>query len=1236
MAPARRAAKETGWRKAAAGNAASTPPRAGADRAGSYGTPASADGMAGSGFMPAGAANRSSARSDGAARLARALKPRRPLAGSFDAADGRADGFVDLHNNLNADGSSDARGNLGADGFSDVHADGFSAAHGNGRGDGRGNRFGEGGFYGAYADDAAAESGHAGGEPLGNEFHDGEHLGGGYSDGRQRQTGEPDDGHWGDERQGGGSYYADGEMPGGGYSGGRQRQPGEPGGGHLGDERQGGGSYYADGEMPGGGYSGGRQRQSGEPGGGHMDGGELDPLDHPGNPDNPDNPGDPSGGEAGCEAGGEAPPGGQSVWRNVLRCAFTGIKWVLIYMGRFIATVFKTAAVIVMVVAFGVAGAGIGAVYGYIQNVEPITSDMLEIKVLTSYIYDADGNELARLTGRENINRVPVKYDSVAAMLPKAFIAIEDERFESHNGVDLKRIASAALGFVTNAGDSHGASTITQQLVKHLTDNKLETLERKVQEWYLAIELEKSMEKWKILELYMNLIYFNNGCYGVQSASMAYFGKDVSELSIAECAFLAGIPNYPSRYNPYTEKGKAAAYGRQRDVLKKMFELGMISQREYDAAVTERLTIIPKQAAVSVTKPHTYFVDAVINDVKNDLMSEKGMTDTMALMTIYSNGLKIYATQSSSIQAAMDEVFNNDEFFPKTNPDAINNDEQPQSAMVVLDPVTAQIKAMYGGYGEKLGSSTFNRATQARRQPGSSIKPIAVYAPALDMRAITPASVFDDSPMHLDPNDPSRIYPSNSNNRFAGLTTVRSAVRRSVNVVAAKVWGMIPDASLSYLDKVGINRDGERRVALALGGLNKGVTPLEMAAAYAPFVNRGMYYEPATYTRVLDSNGKVLLDKTSRQPTIVYSEQAAFLMTSMLQDVVKSGGTGTAAALADGAMPSAGKTGTTNDNADRWFVGYTPYYVAATWYGYDNSIKKITLASDELNNAMLIWKAVMEKAHESLEPKEFSMPDQIVSASVCVYSGKAPTEYCASDPRGNAIRTEYFIRGTEPKASDPCDVHTPVVLCGSTSDLLGSPVLAGPYCPPESLRTTVVVRRPVQPERLPGDPYPSDWEYEYAGYPTCPYHTEYGIAPEFLPDGGVSGDGLDGATDDALGGAPGDALGGSVSEGGASGGGASAGGVGERAGNGADGGGAGTNAVSGTGGVDADGTPSQSLGGELVDPASSAGAGSDVGGAGNGTATGAAPPAEPGRRTASPARTPRPSAPAASGDGIIG
>ena len=807
-------------------------------------------------------------------------------------------------------------------------------------------------------------------------------------------------------------------------------------------------------------------------------------------------------GAGGENAGGEGErrPTPREVALKAATLSYTAIKWVMIYMGRFISTVFKIALVIILVIAFGILGAGVGAIYGYIQGVEPITSIMLEMKIQSSYIYDADGNQLARLTGSGNVNRQLVHYNEISPFIPRALIAIEDKRFESHNGVDPKRIVGAGLKFILGGSDAYGASTITQQLVKNVTGKKDETLERKVQEWYLAIELEKTMEKWKILELYLNVVYFGNGCYGVSSASRTYYGKAAADLSLAESALLVGITNSPGKYNPFTETGLKNAKTRQAVILNEMLKQGMISDEEYDEALAEKITVIPKAVTAAVTlKPNSYFIDCVIDEVKNDLMAEKGMTSEMALAQIYNYGLRIYTTQSPGVQSALDSVFNDPQYFPDINPDAQKNNELPQGAMVILDPNTAQIKAICGGYGEKLADRTFNRATQARRQPGSSIKPIAVYGPALDQHTITLATVVDDTPSHYDPVNPERIYPKNSSNDFRGLTTIRDAIRRSVNVVAVKTWLRIPDTSHKYLDKSGINRDSETQVALALGGLHKGVTPLEMAAAYVPFDNRGMYYTPTTYTKVLDSDGRVLLDNTVRPPTIIYNEQTAFLMTSALEDVIKTG-TGTAAALFGGDMPAAGKTGTTNDNADRWFVGYTPYYVAATWYGYDNKIKKITLTQDELGNAMRIWRTVMERIHDGLMPKEFPIPDQIVTASVCAYSGKAPTAACRNDPRGSAIRTEYFIKGTEPKDLDKCDVHVTTKVCLTGSAATGGDVAAGPYCPDEEVKERVVTKREAPFTPMPGDPYPNDWLYEYKNLPLCPYHTADGIAAEFAPE----------------------------------------------------------------------------------------------------------------------------------------
>jgi penicillin-binding protein 1A len=671
--------------------------------------------------------------------------------------------------------------------------------------------------------------------------------------------------------------------------------------------------------------------------------------------------------------------------------------------------------------------------------------------------------------------------------LKKAFIAIEDERFEKHRGVDVQGLISAVFNKLAHPGrPMRGASTITQQVVRNINGTFDRKLSRKIQEQWSAIQLERKLNKDEILELYMNVIFMGHSYYGVQSSSKAYFGKDVGELDLAECAALAGITNNPGIYNAFTEKGRENIKGRQELILKKMLELGDIDENQYNQAISKKLKFSDPEENTIASKAQSYFVDKVVSDVVNDLVTERKMSKDMALTTLYNYGLKIYTTQDSEMQKAMDEVFTNDKYFPQVNSAAKKEGEHAQAAMLIMDPYTGQVKAMYGGYGEKTASNTYNRATKLERQPGSSIKPIAVYGPAIDTKCITPATVVDDVPVYLLGNDEKR-YPENFEHTYSGLTTIRNAIKRSVNVVAAKVWMQIPDDSLKYLKKVGIDRDDERYVSLAMGGLKKGVSPLQMTAAYVPFVNKGIYREPVTYTKVYDSAGNLLLEKKSKD-SIVYDETSAFLMQDMMQEVVK-GGTATRCKIQGGNMPTAGKTGTTSDNIDKWFVGYTPYYVSATWYGYDNKTKPIKLTSSEGSQAQIIWQAVMEKVHKNLKPTEFPQPSGLVKKKICIYSGKVATELCARDPRGNAVREEYFIKGTEPKDSDLCDVHVLAKVCTSSKDMWKRNLLAGQYCPPNTVVEKVFIQRstPFVPVK-PGDPYPLDWAYELPAGEYCNVH----------------------------------------------------------------------------------------------------------------------------------------------------
>lgn len=781
------------------------------------------------------------------------------------------------------------------------------------------------------------------------------------------------------------------------------------------------------------------------------------------------------------------------------------------FIWRFILTFLTFLFIFIMAIGCALAGIVGGAVYGYLKTAEPITEEQLSAKTSdkTTFIYDSKGNVIQKLTGKDNIDSEYISDKDVPKYLKDAIISIEDERFYSHNGVDLQGVMNAGIGFMKSilTGDSsatRGGSTITQQVVKNITGKTTRSIERKVQEAYAAIQLEKKLEKWQILELYMNLVPLGNSCYGVQSASKKYFGKPVQELGLAECALLAGITKSPGKYNPFTESGRKNAKARQEVILAKMLELGKITQKQYEQAVKEELKYASKAQAQKVTSVQSYFVDQVVVDVRNALMEEKGISYTAANYMIYGGGLEIYTTFDAKIQAAMDSVFMNDEYFPQVNAMASRQKEHPQAAMAIIDVQTGHVKALRGGYGKKEANNTLNRASssQMKRQPGSSIKPLAVYAPAIDLKLITPATIIDDVPVYmLTGKDADRLYPRNYDDSFDGLTTARNGLKNSVNVVAARIWRDIlgPDNSVEYLKKVGINRENEKYISLALGGLEEGVNPLQMAAAYVPFAHEGLYYEPTTFTLVLDSNGKEIINRKVPKFSIACSEQTAFIMTDLLQEVTKGRTSpyphsGTAAANVNEkiiGMPVAGKTGTTNQNIDKWFVGYTPYYSAAVWYGYDNrGSEPIKITQKEYNQAQIIWSAVMKKVHEDLPPKEFEKPvSGIVQKKICIYSGKVATELCERDQRGNATKVEYFIKGTEPRDDEPCTVHVEAQVCTESQDTLKRNLLAGPYCPEDKVESKVFIQReiPYVPTK-PNEKPPKDIAYELPAGEYCTVH----------------------------------------------------------------------------------------------------------------------------------------------------
>lgn len=761
---------------------------------------------------------------------------------------------------------------------------------------------------------------------------------------------------------------------------------------------------------------------------------------------------------------------------------------------KFTFLVIKILLAIIVLTFLISAGVIVGAVLGLINKTPAITADQLSLTMINSFIYDSSGkNVIGELKGEQN--RVVVKHSDIPDYMREAFISIEDERFYSHNGVDFKRFAGAALSYVINFGHAdYGGSTITQQLVKNITLNKQDSVPRKIQEAWQAMQLEKLVNnKDDILDNYMNRITTGINVYGVQAASKKYFGKDVKDLTLAECASIAGITKNPSRYSPTNEKWQAENIKRQRVILSKMYELGYVSKSDYEAALAQKL-VFTTSSNTTATKPKvvfSYFVDQVIDDVSADLAAKKGITKDEATLELNNRGYKIYSTMDMNVQKEVDKVFTNDHYFPSP----IVNGQHPQAAIVITDPWSGEVKGMYGGYGEKKASRILNRATQSKRQPGSSLKPIAVYGPSIDTGLITASTVIDDAPVHLNYQNKADLYPKNFTGYYSGLTTIKDAIKASVNVVASKVWmNLGPDLSLKYLkdDGIDLNKSEDGNVSIAMGGLTHGVSPLSMAAAYNPFASDGEYKEPITYTKVLDSEGNVILEKKLLQnKKIVYKEETAFIMTNMLKAVCNSSG-GTAyypndyidehrgeilGQIQGGKMPTAGKTGTTSADKDRWFMGYSPYYVAAVWYGYD-SPETVKLSSG-YNPSLIIWHSVMQEIHRNLVPKDFPTPLNIVKRKVCIDSGKTPTDLCYHDPRGPRVRNESFIKNTEPSSSDYCQVHVKASVYKNTKETSGKYLLAGSSLPLSSVIERIFINRTTPYVRLyPNDPFPLDWKYE--------------------------------------------------------------------------------------------------------------------------------------------------------------
>lgn len=732
--------------------------------------------------------------------------------------------------------------------------------------------------------------------------------------------------------------------------------------------------------------------------------------------------------------------------------------------------------------------AGLGAFKGLLDSAPDIDDVNIVPVGEATFVYDANGNQLQKLTA-PNSNRMPVTLDKIPKDLQNAVVAIEDERFYEHNGIDIRGILRAGVKGILSGGNfSEGASTITQQLLKNnvftgwTNESTVQRFTRKIQEQYLALQLEKHTSKKVILENYLNTINLGNGNYGVQAAAQDYFGKDVSELTLSECTVIAGISQNPTRFNPAVNPEENTK--RRVMVLDHMLDQEYISKEQYDECladnVYERIQQVAQQQQEEENKVYSYFIDELTEQVVKDLQEQRGYTESQAYNALYSGGLRIYTTQDPIIQQICDEEYANPNNFPAgsqvlldyrltvKHPNGeqenyskemlqdyfIQNENQnftllfnsqedaqahvdaykasiladgsqvvaevanfipqPQSSICIIDQYTGYVKAIVGGRGQKSSSLTLNRATNTLRQPGSTFKPLATFAAALNEGGMTLADTFEDTPYKYKDGTP--LY--NYDHAYHGTVSIRTAIQESYNIPTVKAMEKItPALGVEYLKKFGFTSILDTQTEIpagsgdyfsdvnlptALGGITKGVSNLELTAAYAAIANNGTYIKPVFYTKILDSEGNVVIDNTPEKTTVI-KPSTAYLLTSAMEDVVKKG---TGKRLKLNNMPVAGKTGTTDNYKNLWFAGYTPYYTCAVWAGYDDNT--VLPSGTARTYQQTLWRTIMQRIHNDLPSKEFEMPSTVEKTSICTKTGLLATYSCRSV-------TEYFDTETLPK-----------------------------------------------------------------------------------------------------------------------------------------------------------------------------------------------------------------------------
>ena len=632
-----------------------------------------------------------------------------------------------------------------------------------------------------------------------------------------------------------------------------------------------------------------------------------------------------------------------------------------------------------------------------------IAKDMLLDE--NSVVKDTNSNVIAKLGSEKKKEKT--KLSDMPNNLKNAYVAIEDERFYSHGGVDIKRTGAAIASYVLHGGSSsYGGSTITQQLVKNLTGDSTDSISRKIKEWWKAFQIETCTTKDQLLEAYLNIIYVGPNIYGIEAGSQYYFSKSSKDLTLEECAFLAGINNSPNSYSPFENKDNSEKIKkRTKIVLSKMLELKYIDQESYNNAVAKVDSGLKfkKDDITSGNGVYSYHTDALIPEVTKDIQQKYHISETFATNYINMAGLTIYSTQNTDIQTKTENEFEKSKYSLASK----NGGNSSQAAMVIIDHKTGYVTGCTGGLGKKTEPRSLNRATQSIRQTGSAIKPIAVLAPAISKKMITAASIYDDTE-----RDFAEGYHPTDYNPSLGKVTVRRAVESSQNIPFVEIMEKLkPSKSIKFLEKMGVTTltEEDNNLVLALGGLQKGISPLEMAGAYATIANDGVYIEPTFYNKIENKDGTLII-KSKQKSRRVFSKEVAYILKEILTQPV-TGTNGTATYCAISGIDVAAKTGTTDENYDRWLCGFTPYYTAVTWYGYDQNE---SIHFNKKNPAGLLWANVMSRIHTGLKTAKFEKPSTVTSVTICPETGKKARTGCQN------TYTEYFLWGTVPGL---CDKH---------------------------------------------------------------------------------------------------------------------------------------------------------------------------------------------------------------------